>query len=164
MTRITDPKILAERGRMLDRKIMEDIEKHGWSDMAIFPTSDDPGLYFNYTVGLAERNHPDLIVVGMPPETGHYTLSSAYTAIVGGYTFQPDTYATNVLEGLRVAILEVVDPLNNGVPMTKVKQLYGEVHGLQIVWPDTNDRFPWDDEFEEHFRAAQPLLGTWSGP
>lgn len=162
MNRITDPQELARRSAMLDQKVRDDIAKHGWSDTAVFPVEGDPGVYFNYTVGLIEQDHPDLIVVGMPPEVGHRVLWAAYHAIEEGYRYKAGTYATNVLEGLRVAVLEVSDPLDNQCPMTMCHHLYGEVHGLQIVWPDADDRFPWHEDFDESFRERQPLLGKWS--
>ena len=147
----------------VDLKVLDDIKKYGWSSISVFPTEDDPGCYFTYTVGLLEHNHPDLIVVGMPPEVSHGVLNAAYEAIGRGTRFEPDTYSTEVLNTYRVAIVEVVDPLGP-LPMSMVNHLFGRVEGLQIVWPDAADKFPWDEGFDDHFRARQPILGVWSGP
>jgi len=143
---------------------MADIARMGWSGMAIFPTEGDPGPYFNYTVGLIEQNHPDLIVLGMSPKVGHGVLLSAYELIQRGTRLEPDHYYDEVLQGLRVAVLEVLDPLGQLAPMSMCNHLFGEVHGLQVVWPDAEDRFPWDADFDEQFRDRQPLLGPWRGP
>lgn len=166
MSRITDPRELARRRRMVDQKARDAIKEHGWHDTAVFPTKEDPhgSPYFNYTAGLVEMNHPDLIIVGMPHKVAHHVLWVCFRRIRAGYRFTPDTYATEVLEGLRVAVLEVLDPLNDVAPMTLTDRLYGQVEGVQIVWPDAEDKFPWDEDFDETFADQQPLLGIWRGP
>ena len=82
--RITDPAELQRRAAMVDQKVLEDIERAGWSDMSVFPTDDEPGPYFNYTIGLAEKyDHPDLIVLGMPSHVAHGTLWAAFRSSDG---------------------------------------------------------------------------------
>jgi hypothetical protein len=102
-------------------------------------------------------------MTGLNLEQAHGCLASAYEAIQKGHTFAPDTYADEVLRGYQVAILEVLDPLGEH-PMSMVNHLFGEVHGLQIVWPDRQGKFPWHPDFEEQYRDHQPLLGVWNGP
>jgi len=147
----------------VDRKVMDDIARTGWSAISVFPTEDDPGHYFTYSVGFSEHNHPDMIVVGMPPATAHGVLHACYQAIERGTRFEPDTYSTEVLTTYRVGIVEVVDPLGE-LPMSMVHHLFGKVEGLQVVWPDVQDRFPWDPDFDKRFKDRQPVLGIWSGP
>lgn len=144
-------------------KMTADIEKYGWTDISVFPTEDDPGISFSYSVGMLTHDHPDMIVVGMSSQVAHGVLWSAYEAIQAGTRLFPDTYCDQVLEGLPVAIVEVSDPLGDLAPMTMCNNLYGEVEGVQIVWPDANSRFPWHEDFDERFRAQQPLLGAWKG-
>lgn len=148
----------------VDRKVLDDIARVGWSAIGVFPTQDDPGPYFTYTVGMVEQNHPDLIVTGMPMETAHGVLASAYEAIQRGNGLTPDTYADEVLQGLPVAVVEVLDPLGDMCPMSMCQHLFGEVHGLQLVWPDAKGKFHWHPGFDEKYRDQQPLLGIWRGP
>ena len=156
---------LQDRYDKADRKVIEDIAKYGWCDMSIFPTRGDPpeSMPFNYTVGLAELNHPDLLLMGMSNDQAHHVMHSAVAYIEKGNRFTPDTFSDQVLEGLRVAIIEIFDPLNDDYQMSMVNRLYGEVHGLQIIWPDTDDRFPWEPDFEEKFKGRQIMLGPWRG-
>jgi hypothetical protein len=149
----------------VDRKVLDDVARVGWSDICVFPTENDPpeARPFNYTVGLVEFNHPDLILIGMENRQGHGVLHAAVEAIRGGTRFEPDTYSHEVLQGLRVAFLEVLDPLGDDYPMSMTNRLYGEVNALQLVWPDTHDRFPWDPRFEKQFEGRQSLLGPWRG-
>jgi hypothetical protein len=34
----------------------------------------------------------------------------------------------------------------------------GPFEALELIWTDRNDRFPWEEYFEEEFRFKQPLL------
>ena len=35
---------------------------------------------------------------------------------------------------------------------------YQDYPVLQIIWPDKNSRFPWNNEFNKNFKFEQPLL------
>lgn len=149
----------------MDRKVYEDIQREGWSGIAVFPTKhDDPDtLPFNYTVGLVELDHPELLVVGMNLEQGHGILSSAVNLIKHDVTFTAGTYSYLVLQGLRVGFVRVLDPLSTEFMMSMAHRFYGEVHALQLVWPDRNDRFPWHSDYENEYLTKQPLTGPWTG-
>jgi hypothetical protein len=155
--------ISPEQMDRVDQKVLEDIQRDGWSDIAVFPTADTPGLPFNYTVGLAEFNHPDLLIMGMDNSGMHEVLHSAVALIKREGSFTAGTYSPYVLKGLRVAFVDVLDPLNEEFIMSMTHRFYGEVRALQLVWPDTEDRFPWHEDFDPRFKDRQKLLGPWPG-
>jgi len=153
----------------VDRKVLDDIARCGWAAISVFATEDDRGdefglgqEAFTYTVGMSEHNLPDMIVLGMQQQQAHGVLNAAYEAIQRGVRLEPDTYAAEVLKGLRVGVLEVLEPLG-AYPLSMCQHLFGQVEALQIVWPDARDRFPWHDDFDPEYRDRQPLLGVWSG-
>jgi hypothetical protein len=149
-----------------DKKVMADIVEAGWSDMAIFPTADSPGHFFNYSVGLTEVPHPELLIVGLDNEQMHGVLWSAVRRIKDhGDRFEPNTFSSEVLMGMDVAFVKVEDLHDDRFMMSMARRLYGDkATGLQIVWPDTEGRFPWHDDFNPDYRERQPLAGTWEGP
>ena len=149
-----------------DKKVMTDILEVGWSDIAVFPTADDPGLWFNYSVGLTEREHPELLVIGLDNEQMHALLWSAIDRIKNhGETLQPNTLSTEVLIDFEVGFVEVEELRHPDHMMSMAYRIYGDkATGLQIVWPDTNGRFPWHDDFNPEWKDRQPLAGTWKGP
>jgi len=81
----------------VDLKVITDIANTGWSDMCIFPTENDPpgSLPFNYTVGLTEFNHPDLIIVGLANTQAHGVMHAAidHGSKEKGRRYGPDTFA-----------------------------------------------------------------------
>ena len=149
-----------------DKKMINEITEHGWSDVAVFPTTDAPGLPFNYSVGLSQSYlHPELIVMGLSPEQMHGVLWSVVHEIADGVRFEPNVYYDTVLKGLRVAFVAVDDPINDDFPMSTTRHLMGDdFTALQLVWPDERDRFPWHDDCDPTFSGRQVLLGSWTEP
>lgn len=152
-----------ERMAALDKKVLDDIARVGWSDMGIFPAKGQSGLPFNYTVGFKERDHPEVLIMGLDMQTMHGILGVVYNQIKSGTRFIPDTYYNFVLNGHRVAFLEIKEPLDTGYPMTMCRHLEGEFKALQLVWPDAKDQFPWHEDFEKKLLDRQVLLGPWRG-
>ena len=149
----------------VDQKVLEDIEKHGWCDMAIFPTRPGEGERWNYSVGLIDTyGHAELCVVGLEQQQAHSFLWSAVNLIKTGTTLAPNTYVEQVIEHFPVAMVEVDNLIGDEFPLSMVHRFYGMVPANQMVWPDMNGHFPWDAGFDERYRPQQPLLGEWGGP
>jgi hypothetical protein len=148
----------------LDLKVIEDIEKHGWSDMSIFPVEGHPGLPFNYTVGFStHHDQPELLIMGMDHRQMHGVLSSAFARMEDGERFRAGEYFNEVLVEHRVAFVEIAHPVDTEYPMTMTRRLMGDFKALQLVWPDMNDRFPWHVGFDKDYLDHQELLGPWKG-
>jgi hypothetical protein len=147
----------------VDRKVLGDVEKHGWSCISVFPTKEDGTVPFNYTVGLVEHGHPDLIVMGLSNEQLYGILNAAVTQIQDGATFRADSYVDRVLKYYSVGCVEVLDTHHPVYPMSMATRLYGHVQGLQLVWPDRRGRFPWHRDFSTPYKDRQVLLGPWKG-
>lgn len=161
---MTRREIPQERMDAVDLKVMADIGTHGWSDMMIFPTEESPGEPFNYTVGFAEYEHPDMIIIGLHGEQAHGVLSAAFEQIQKGTRYGPDEYYDDILVGFPVGFVEVLDPMGDEYMMSMTNRIYGEVKALQLCWPDEHGKFPWNqEEFTEEYREHQPLLGVWRG-
>jgi hypothetical protein len=153
-----------DRGALLVKKVRADINRHGWSDMSIFPVKDHEGEPWNYSVGLSETcNHPELCIVGMRQDQAHSILWSAVNLIKDGTVLEPDTYVDKIIERWPIAILEVSDIHGHDYPLSMAVDFYGEVPANQLVWPDMEGRFPWQDGFDERYREQQVLLGAWRG-
>jgi hypothetical protein len=146
----------------IDQKILQDIHQYGWSNITVFPTTEDSIEPFGYSVGFQLMEHPEVIVIGLGYDQMHHLLWNAYKTIQGGRRLRADTYSTDILEGLRVAFLEVLDP-SGDYPLAMAHRLYGDVAALQMVWPDERDRFPWHSDYNSEYQHRQPLLGVWGG-
>lgn len=152
-----------EKRDEFEQRVLDDIARVGWSDIGVFPTKDMPGVPFNYTVGLHNYDHPEILIMGLPNEQLHGVLGAAYNAIKSGTRFTPDMYYNFVLNGHRVACVENLDYLGD-YPMTMANALNGDgMRAVQLVWPDQNDRFPWHSDFDKRLLDRQVLQGPWRG-
>lgn len=148
----------------VDAKVMQDVERVGWTDIGVFPVPAKPTLPFNYTVGLSMTfEHPELLVMGIDNNTQHAILVSAVEHLKHGGRYEPNQYYDNVLVDYRVAFVEVLDPSSESFPLSMAVRLMGPVGALHLVWPDRHDNFPWHADFDKEFLDRQVLAGPWMG-
>lgn len=149
--------VFRERMSALLEKQTADIARLGWAAVGVFPTADQTGFGFTYTVGLTETcKHPELIVCGLAMDQAHGILAGAVDLIKDGTVMVDGKRYGQVLSDPYVvearAVPKPVRPLN------LVIQRYGaDVEALQIVWPDADGRFPGEPGMDEELAAVQVL-------
>lgn len=62
---------------------------------------------------------------------------------------------TELADGPAMPVLAVQDKRD----LTAAEAIYGDVHVLQIVWPDSRGHLPWEPDYANP-PGSQPLLGT----
>jgi hypothetical protein len=142
--------VLADLRRVIDR--------FGWA--VLHGGGGAPGdPRYSYTAGLTALGHREVIVVGLPFEAGEKYLNLVGEAVRAGARFSPGA-ATTVLTDpdSPVVFLQVEDAARLSV----VDGLYGSVDALQLVWPDSTGKLPWE-EGHRNPSTAQPLLGPRPG-
>src|SRR4051794_34867798 len=140
-----DAQVLADLRRVIDR--------FGW---AVLHGGGSPGEpRYSHTAGLTAFGHPEVIVVGLPFEAGEKYLNLAGEAVRAGARFSPGVVTTALTDAdSPVVFLQVEDTTRLSV----VEQFYGSVDALQLVWPDSTGKLPWE-EGHRNPSTAQPLLG-----
>jgi hypothetical protein len=149
-----------------EHQILDKIEKHGFAH--IFVSASETAPSFCYTLGLTKNfNHPELIIVGLPQEVSGGILNVIGRAAIAGNPVDMTKPSDQVLKGFSALFGEVVDPvvfenytssagwLNQGQPY----KLY------QVIWPDNQGLFPWNEKASEPFKRTQTLLceGAFTG-
>ena len=135
------------------RDLQRVIDRFGW---AVLHGGGNPGdPRWSTTVGLTALGHPEVIVLGLPFEAGEKYLNLVGEAVRAGARFSPGVTTTALTDSTSpVVFLQVDDD-----PRTSVaEQVYGTVEVLQLVWPDSTGRLPWE-EGHRNPPSAQPLLG-----
>lgn len=141
-----------------DDKIIEDVHNYGWSVIMIEATEYLPS--FAYTIGLWRTyNHPEIISFGLTLKTLHAILNIAGENIKCGKQYEINTTYSDFFDKVQTHIISV-DQQN-------IKDYFGyaiwfnnglEFPAQQLVWTDRNDKFPWQDGYENEFIYRQPLL------
>ena len=119
------------------------IAKYGWTVIGVFPTSDDEGVPFAYTVGLSAKHLPELAVYGLPLPVGQQVLNMVSRKMIEA--------GAPVVSGQRIEDVLAVDTGLVAVEMTRtddltmVRQVYWSVRpAVQLCWPDLDGLFPWE--------------------
>lgn len=120
-------------------KIKGVIEEHGWMVQAVFPTENEPGVPFAYTVGLTAKGLPELVIAGLPHQVAGDLLNTAAQASLDKPFEAGQTVDTLATVPFRVVPAELAE-------VNVARDLYGDdkVTALQLVWPDRNGAVPWE--------------------
>jgi Domain of unknown function (DUF4262) len=142
---LTYPEYLARMVRLVD--------EYGWAVQGVGGGRHRPP--WAYTVGLTPRSRPELLITGLPELRSGKLLNGIAASLL-----RRETPASG--ERMRPAggpLVEFVAVENPDVHLLTAVALYGpQVRGLQVVWADDRDRWPWERGFRGR-RGGQPLLG-----
>lgn len=137
------PETSAIRAAILDDTRAK-IAAHGWTVIAVFPTADNPGPSFAYTVGLSERGLPELSVYGLPGRVAHPLLNEVARRMVES---KRALETGERIEGVLVDDVALVAvAMSDATELNLVREIYGSVAAaVQVVWPDAHGLLPWED-------------------
>jgi len=138
-----------------DERTVGHIEEFGCSVVSVKKTKY--GLGWSYTIGVFDTcGKPEIITVGLPPETAHFALNEAARLSREGI---------DLTNGRHRGVIGDVECEFRPVAPKWVAQLMGwalwyyggsDFSVLQAVYPDLENRFPEDEEFDKEFE--QPLM------
>ncbi len=144
------------------KNILHDVKSCGWSGTHVFPEEGEPG--FEYTIGLGKTmGHPEIIIFGLEAGVSHDALWRMVDNMKLGLNYREPGEYTGILKNLRCAI-RPVDPAWHDGYFGQGLWYYeheGDPDGLeavQVFWPDSQGRFPWEEGCEEESVYLQPLL------
>lgn len=138
--------------------LRQGLDQHGFVAVPVLGDQNNPS--FCYTVGLhANFRHPEIIVFGLPPDTAVGSMNEIADRIKHGEKMTPNQVYTDIFRNTR-AVFHAVQSSRAADHMVIANQLYGRgmYQALQLIWPDQEGRFPWEDGFDERFRRSQPML------
>jgi hypothetical protein len=138
-----------------DERTISHVEEFGCSVVNVARTSH--GLGWSYTVGVFDTTaKPEIITVGLLPETAHSTLNEAANLLRAG---------VDLTKGRHPNLVGQVDCEFRPVDQKWVEHLMGwavwyydgdRFPVLQAVYPDLQNRFPGEEGFDTGFE--QPLM------
>lgn len=135
------------------------IEKCGLQVMGIGATDYLPS--FSYSIGLYESyQHPEIICFGLPTDLAHTIINDVANLIKNGETIALNQeYGDQIFKETRAQFLHVdVKNIEDYFGAALNYYQHNNFSALQLVWADRNNKFPWEDGFEERFIHDQPLL------
>ena len=148
----------AQHDREAEERIIHDVEKYGCHIAILEPDNYLPG--FAYTIGLYKTfGHAEIICFGLPAKTMTALLNDACDIIRKGGSFVAGKLYEELLNDYNIQFLEV-----NKASYRDYVGYAGWFNGnfdfplLQLVWPDKQHHFPWEENFNPDWQFLQPLL------
>ena len=142
-----------------DKITNENVEKYGCHLVVIEADNYLPA--FVYSIGLYKNfGHPEIICFGLKADVTAEIINHARDMIQEGGSFVAGTPYPDFLENYDIQFVEVdkkfyADYLGYGA------RFYNnsfDFPALQLVWPDKERNFPWEDGFNPDLKFRQPLL------
>ncbi|MEM7504042.1 MAG: DUF4262 domain-containing protein [Pseudomonadota bacterium] len=141
-----------------NEKALADIEKYGCHILHVL--EDESGPCFTYSIGIEKTSaHPELIVTGLKRDIAHWIINEYNHRIMGGETFEPDKLYSGFLDNFEVMFRPVLKRYYEEY-FGWGQWLYGsdEFRVFQLIFPNTNGKWPWDSEAPDEFIYFIPLL------
>lgn len=140
--------------------------------MVQYVSTDPPNPPWAYTIGLLTIGHPEIITLGLAPESAAPGLQMLATEIREGHRRPIGAESGQALGGLPIRLLPV--PIEEWCEpnhrFAMALNYYGPTgfdparfEAVQLVWADDRGRFPWDPGFPTRLRRLQPILDPEAG-
>lgn len=147
------------------------IDRHGVFHTCVLGDQHHPD--YQYTVGLLLQDHPELTIIGPEARTGAGVLQHLFERVRDGERFEADESVDHDVMGIPVRFLDVPDEhytvphcLLAGIPsyLAHTTGILPDRVVLQVVWPDSDGRWPWDPDVDPTVRRDQPVLAHGDAP
>lgn len=130
------------------------LDQHNWVVIGVHEERYRPP--YSYTLGLTDRELPELVVTGLPHKRAADMLTRAAWDVLAGETLAPGN-RIRTIGGLLAEVVKVAEP---GAHLDAAAGLYGQqLAALQLVYTDRRGYWPWDRRFRGG-RGGQPVLGA----
>ncbi|HLP13783.1 MAG TPA: DUF4262 domain-containing protein [Flavobacteriales bacterium] len=138
--------------------ISDCIKKQGFYSQLFLSSGYLP--QFGYSIGFFETyGHPEIICFGLDLDLIDNIIQNAHRQIKLGMRFEKDTSYGGFLEGYDIVFIDVMNGHQGdwvGYDAWYFKER--KVPCLQLIWPDKNRKWPWEEEYNEDWKFIQPLL------
>lgn len=144
----------------LDAKVLREIHTDGWQITGVLarePESPD----FAYSIGFFHSMvHPEIILFGLPLDTGMRAVNVIGIDIRNGMRFDPDRVYAGILKDPHLCCFKEVDARHYRDHIGYALWFYESdpFPMYQCFWSDENGLFPWDEGCNPIAVEAQPLL------
>ena len=141
-----------------EQKVLDDVQRYGLHIVNVLDEGDIPG--FAYTVGLHHTfRHPEILVYGLPQKSAHGILNDLADNLRAGKRYVAGGTYDDLVEGYSCTF--------RVVPAVHYPEHLGwafwfnetiDFPTLQLVYPDKEGRWPWQEGVSEGFRRRQIVL------
>jgi len=141
-----------------EKKFVANVKEHGWFRTGVFAEEGLAG--FSYTTGFwLSVQMPEIIIFSIKDSVAHDVLWDLFRDGKSGLKHPVSARTDQVFANLPAYLFPVAKK-HYREHLGWSRWFYGndEFPCLQLVWSDPKGLFPWEQGFDEKFRADQPDL------
>jgi hypothetical protein len=130
--------------------------RRGWDVVTVAERDGVPA--HSYTTGLARRGLPEFILFGFSPGLAGPVLADLAQRALDGERFGANLPVEDALPGMPAMLLDVPEVEARHYLPAAHASAPKALRALQVVWPDGDDRYPWQPGYDDAFRPRQIIL------
>ena len=144
-----------------ERAVLRNVANFGWHCTSVYPRQGaDATPTFSYSTGLYQTfGVSELILFGLPGRTAHALFGILVERLREGRPIALDQPCDDLIDGYPCAFVPVPRDRYDDYVYSAL-WFYAEVQFPlhQVVWPDSQGRFPWHERADRSFQEMQPVL------
>lgn len=143
-----------------ERDVVANVERYGWHCTSVCPKEGASTPRFSYTVGLYHTyGQPEFIIFGLDSKIAYGLLSILAGAAADKRMYALDKPCGALIDNYECAFAQVPKHRFNDYVFSAL-WFYAEVGFplYQIVWPDSEGRYPWNEGAKDDPSHPQPIL------
>lgn len=158
-----DDQIDANDGPQLKLEFLKKcIALRGWRTVKNYGDDKDIPSSF-YTIGLTSKfNHPEIFVSGLSRGLLDHVVEDFANRISNGQRFGDGDLFSDLVGDTQCCLRTALPQHFPRYMPQALEILESASSALQCVWPDQNNKYPWDEGFSVDMRHRQPAL--WQAP
>jgi len=162
---VTDD-VFPDRDMEHDDKISWIVDTNGWCAEPVAARDDPPTPGYTYSIGFETTyDHPEVAIFGLQPVAARGLMEMMAEYLGAGGVIPQGVFIGLLDNELPSAMLPMDLEEFDGMFDGAVRFHRGRPFRLsQFVWPDRNGSLPWNEEYDERLRLAQPVLGNFAEP
>lgn len=146
----------------MEEEISEVVRQHGWYAASIY----DHRPPFLYTIGLMQTlDHPEFIIFGLEADNAHALFSQLVHDVRAGRSYaEPNVYTVTIGGEVHSVGVRRVHPTQHEIYLgfamgyCRYSGHKGELEAVQVFWPDSNGKFPFEVGCDSEVHRLQPRL------
>lgn len=148
-----------------EKRLVDDVEKYGCHIIHVREEGYLPG--WSYTIGLYEAyQQPEIITVGLKDDVAQFLLNEVADRLKKGLQIEEGLRQRDLLENVGCEFRKVEERSELRAVVGYASWFYGDdpFQIFQCIYPDLENRFPWDECFDQSWRRRQALLTANASP
>ncbi|NQX95615.1 MAG: DUF4262 domain-containing protein [Erythrobacter sp.] len=147
----------------MDQRLISNIDEFGCHILWVFdPDGED--LDFAYSIGFETTlGQPDVLISGLPSSTSKSLINDTLALCREGFELFDFARTDRLIDGYDCVFRSIredslPDYFGTAFWYYRTQTDLLMTRAVQMVWPDRSGTFPWEDSFDESFRAEQDEL------